>query len=108
MVTIHAATIPRATCHRTALVLWIEPTPAIAPAIACVLETGRPSQVAKRMEMAAPVSAQKPLRGFSLVSLVPMVRTIRQPPLKVPRAIAVLDAAITQVGTLKSFWIPAD
>src|ERR1700722_10947341 len=58
----------------------MEPTPAIAPAMAWVLETGSPSQVAKRIEIAAPVSAQKPLRGWSRVSLVPMVRTMRQPP----------------------------
>ena len=38
--------------------------------------------------MAAPVSAQKPLRGCSRVSLVPMVRTMRQPPLIVPSPMA--------------------
>lgn len=42
-------------CHLTARVRCVEPTPAIAPAMAGVLHTGRPSQVAKRIDIAASV-----------------------------------------------------
>ena len=52
---------------------------------------------------AAPVSAQNPLRGFSRVSRPPMVRTILQPPLIVPSAIAEYEAINTQLGTSKAF-----
>src|SRR5439155_1987407 len=70
--------------HRTALVRCMLPTPAMAPAIACVVETGWPRYVEIRTATAAPVSAQNPLRGFRRVRRPPMVRTIRQPPLMVP------------------------
>src|SRR5512143_1012622 len=79
------------------------PTPAIAPAIACVVETGTPRCEQNSTENAAPVSAQKPLRGLSRVSRPPMVRTMRQPPLSVPSAIAEYDAISTQYGTWNSW-----
>jgi len=65
------------------------PTPAIAPAIACVVETGTPKWEHKNTDIAAPVSAQKPLRGLRRVSRPPIVRTMRHPPLSVPRPMAV-------------------
>ena len=49
--------------------------------------------------MAPPVSAQNPCIGVSLVILRPMVRTIRQPPISVPSAIAAWQASTTQNGT---------
>ena len=52
---------------------------------------------------AAPVSAQNPLRGFSRVRRPPMVRTIRHPPLMVPRAIAEYAAINTQAGIVNVF-----
>ena len=82
------------------------PTPAMAPAIACVVETGSPMLVAINTAPAAPVSAQNPLRGLSRVRRVPMVRTIRQPPLSVPSPMAVPAARITHTGMSKLFWNP--
>ncbi len=74
--------------HRTALALWVDPTPTIAPAIVWVVETGIPKPLAKNNMIAPPVSAQNPPTGFNLVSFCPIVRTIRQPPNMVPKAIA--------------------
>src|SRR5437660_11125707 len=48
--------------------------------------------------MAAPVSAQNPPIGFSLVIFEPMVCTIRQPPEIVPSAIAACADSTTQSG----------
>src|SRR5665213_2586595 len=90
MVSTQAQTISRALPQRTALRLCVEPTPAIAPAMAWVVETGRPRKVGKRIEMAAPVSAQKPPHGLRRVRPEPMVLTIFQPPLMVPRLMAIL------------------
>jgi hypothetical protein len=42
--------------------------------------------VANRMESAAAVSAQNPLRGLSLVRRAPTVWTMRHPPSNVPSA----------------------
>src|SRR2546430_3510455 len=53
------------------------------------------------MESAAAVSAQKPPRGFRRVIRPPMVRTMRHPPLSVPRAIAAWAEKITHTGTRK-------
>src|SRR5438128_1146574 len=50
---------------------------------------------------APPVSAQKPCIGVSRVLLSPMVRTIRQPPISVPSAIAAWHASTTQNGIEK-------
>src|SRR3954471_22884808 len=51
---------------------------------------------------APPVSAQKPCIGVSLVIRNPMVRTMRQPPISVPSAIAAWQASTTQNGTENS------
>jgi hypothetical protein len=59
-------------------------------------------ELERRIAAAAPVSAQKPVRGFSFVSRLPIVWTIRQPPKNVPSAIAAWAARITQTGTLNS------
>ena len=53
--------------------------------------------------LAPPVSAQKPCIGVSLVIRKPMVRTIRQPPIKVPSAIEAWHASTTQNGTENSW-----
>ena len=50
---------------------------------------------------APPVSAQNPCIGVSLVIRSPMVRTIRQPPIRVPSAIALWQASTTQNGISK-------
>ena len=49
--------------------------------------------------MAPAVSAQKPPTGRSLVIRIPIVFTMRQPPLIVPRASAACAASTTQNGT---------
>ena len=64
------------------------PTPEMAPVMTWVVLTGIPAWVATKMLMALAVSAQKPSIGRSLVIFWPMVLTMRQPPDRVPRAIA--------------------
>src|SRR5882757_1232298 len=73
----------------------------MAPVMVWVVETGTPSQVAMNSVAAPPVSAQNPCIGVSLVIRSPMVRTIRQPPIKVPSAIAAWHDNTTQNGTEK-------
>ena len=74
----------------------------MAPVMVWVVDTGTPSQVAMNNVAAPPVSAQNPCIGVSLVIRKPMVRTIRQPPISVPRAIAAWQASTTQNGTENS------
>ena len=52
--------------------------------------------------IAPPVSAQKPCCGVSRVIFEPMVWTIRQPPIRVPSAIAAWQESTTQNGTWNS------
>ena len=52
------------------------------------------------------VSAQKPSIGFSFVILCPIVLTILQPPVNVPRAIAVCALKTTHKGTINSLIKP--
>src|ERR1700712_3682636 len=91
-----------ATFQRTAETRRAAPTPTMAPVMVCVVETGTPSQVAMNRVAAPPVSAQNPCIGVSLVIRKPMVRTIRQPPIRVPNAIAAWHASTTQNGTENS------
>jgi hypothetical protein len=56
--------------------------------------------------LAPEASATKPCRGSISVSRWPMVRMIRQPPTKVPSAIALAAATFTHSGTAK-FSAPA-
>src|ERR1043166_2386429 len=51
---------------------------------------------------APPVSAQKPCIGVSLVMRRPIVRTMRQPPINVPRPIAAWQEITTQNGIVIS------
>src|ERR1700712_1043991 len=64
-----------------------------------VVNTGTPRKVAANSVAAPPVSAQNPCIGVSLVIRKPMVRTMRQPPIKVPSAIAAWHDSTTQNGT---------
>ena len=84
----HAQAILPATRHLTAESRVVEPTPAIALVIVCVVETGIPENVAPKIVIAPAVSAQNPPTGLSLVIFEPIVWTIRQPPESVPSAIA--------------------
>jgi hypothetical protein len=67
MVSTHALTMFAATPERTALTLWTDPTPAMAPVMTCVVETPAPAAVARRIEVAPAVSAQNPPLGFNFV-----------------------------------------
>src|SRR5579871_4139855 len=96
-----AHTIFLAIPQRTAFTRWNDPTPAIEPAMAWVVETGSPKKVGKKMDSAAAVSAQNPPRGLRRVIRPPMVRTMRQPPLRVPRPMAPCAEKITHTGTCK-------
>src|SRR5689334_11084939 len=65
IVSTQAHTMFVASPQRTALRRWMDPTPTIAPAMTCVVETGTFVYVAKMIDSAAAVSAQNPPRGFS-------------------------------------------
>src|SRR3954447_9830689 len=90
-----------ATFQRTAETRRAAPTPTMAPVMVWVVDTGTPRKVAANSVAAPPVSAQNPCIGVSLVILKPMVRTMRQPPIKVPSAIAAWHDSTTQNGTEK-------
>src|SRR6185436_18310939 len=99
IVSTHAQTISPATPQRTAESRWVAPTPMIEPVMVWVVLTGIPP-IAVPISITAPaVSAQNPPIGRSLVSRIPTVLTIRQPPAKVPSPIAACAARITQKGT---------
>src|SRR6266404_6259191 len=103
-----AQTIRPATRHFTADRRVVDPTPAIAPVIVCVVDTGMPNMVAPNKVTAPAVSAQKPPTGRSFVIFEPIVCTMRQPPESVPRAIAPCAASTTYngiaLGTLSGGW----
>ena len=73
IVRIQAQTILPATRHLTAESRVVEPTPAIALVIVCVVETGIPENVAPKIVIAPAVSAQNPPTGLSLVIFEPIV-----------------------------------
>ena len=62
------------TPHLTAESLLVAPTPIIPPDIVCVVLTGIPNLAVKNSIAAAPVSAENPWYGSSLVILVAIVR----------------------------------
>ena len=60
--------------QRTAFTRWMEPTPAMAPVITCVVETATFMYVASRMDAAAAASARRSrCAGLSRVRRAPMV-----------------------------------
>src|SRR4030043_615401 len=101
-----AQTIVIVTPQRTAESRFAEPTPDIAPVITWVVLTGMPIWGAKKILKALAVSAQKPSIGLNLVIFCPIVLTIRQPPVKVPIAIAACALRTTQRGTMNSLIKP--
>src|SRR5438477_4012549 len=68
-----AQTILPATRHLTADSRVVDPTPAIAPVIVWVVDTGIPAAVAPNNVSAPAVSAQNPPTGRSLVIFEPIV-----------------------------------
>src|SRR4051812_1231973 len=99
MVKTHAQTTRPATPHRTADKRWLAPTPTMPPVIVCVVETGMPWAEVKNNMAAAADSAQTPPTGLMRVSLVPIVFTMRHPPVSVPSAMAVCAESTTHSGT---------
>ena len=89
MVIIHAKTTLRATPHRTADARRATPAPMIAPVIVCVVDTGIPAQLAPNSMIEPPVEAAKPWCCDNFVIRLPIVSMIFQPPVSVPRAIAI-------------------
>src|SRR2546422_6057638 len=85
--------------HRTAPKRWVVPTPTIAPVMVWVVETGMPAWAVKNRVKAAASSALIPATGLSLVIREPMVWTIRHPPNRVPRPMAVCADSTTHSGT---------
>src|SRR6267143_715943 len=80
-----AHTILPATRHLTADRRVVDPTPAIAPVIVCVVDTGIPAAVAPNKVIAPAVSAQKPPTGRGETSYPPGpassgVKSNRRPP----------------------------
>ena len=73
IVSTHAHTILPATRHLTAESRVVDPTPAIAPVMVWVVDTGIPAAVAPNKVSAPAVSAQNPPTGLSLVIFEPIV-----------------------------------
>ena len=96
------AEMRRAKPQRTADRRRVEPTPRMAEPIVWVVDTGTPSRLAASMTVAAAVSAAKPWIGRSSTTRKPMVRMMRQPPIDVPRPIAVAAVTMIQAGTCQS------
>ena len=87
MVKIHAQSKLIVTPHLTALKRFVAPTPMIEPVMVCVVETGIPKLETVNKVKAPAVSAQTPSKEDTLVILVPIVFTIFQPPINVPKPI---------------------
>ena len=88
MVKIHAQTILPATPHRTALSALGGPHPTMAPVMVWVVEPAHPEPWPEQGQRTAGFGTKAPT-GLSLVILLPMVLTMRQPPNMVPRPMAV-------------------
>ena len=88
MVSIQAQSKLIVTPHRTADTRFVNPTPIMAPVIVCVVLTGIPNASVPKSRIAPAVSAAVPSKGVSFVILLPIVFTIRQPPMRVPIPIA--------------------
>jgi hypothetical protein len=75
----------------------------IAPVIVCVVDTGMPPSDAPMSVTAPANSAHEPLIGLSVVMRIPIVRTMRQPPVSVPRPIAAWQMRMIQNGISRVF-----
>ena len=71
----------------------------MAPVMVWVVDTGMPAAEVKNSVAAAADSAAMPPTGWSRVIFEPIVFTMRQPPVRVPRPMAVWAASTTQSGT---------
>ena len=66
----------------------------------CVVESGNPRYEEVKIVVAEEVSAAKPCGDSRSVMPLPRVRMMRQPPMKVPRAMAMPQATMTQFGVV--------
>ena len=89
MVSIHAHNNFTVTPQRTAETRLVTPTPIIEPVMVCVVDTGILKCSVENKVKAPADSATTPSKAFTLVIFDPMVFTIFQPPLKVPKPITV-------------------
>ena len=89
IVRIHAHTIRKVIPQFTARAFFADPTQEIAPVIVWVVLTGTQRDEARKRLPALAVSAQNPSIGRSFTILLPMVFTIRHPPVRVHAAIAI-------------------
>src|SRR5690606_28993192 len=96
MVKIHAHNNEIVTPQRTADTRLVIPTPIIDPVMVCVVETGIPKCSVTYKATAPAVSAATPSNGVTFVILEPIVFTIFQPPLIVPKPIKTKEANGTQ------------
>ena len=101
MVTTQAVTMFLVTLQRAAGTRRAAPTPIMAPVMVWVVDTGMPGQVAPKRMMEPAVSAQLHCTGVRWVMRDPMVRTMCQPPNRVPRPMAAWQVITTQNGTWK-------
>src|SRR3954470_14278557 len=92
----------RATAQSTEAPGRPTPEPVTAPLTTWVVDNGKPKCEEARITVAATSSEEKPCGGRTSVTLVPSVLMIRQPPAKVPSAIATPHETMTHVGTVKS------
>src|SRR5690606_2966757 len=97
MVNIHAQSRLIVTPQRTADTLFVTPTPIIEPVMVWVVDTGIPKCSVVYRVMAPAVSATTPSNEFTFVILDPIVLTIFQPPLIVPKPIITKLASGTQL-----------
>ena len=74
----------------------------MAPVMVWVVETGMPAADVANSVAAAADSAATPPDGWRRVILEPIVFTMRQPPVSVPRPMAVWADSTTQSGTSAS------
>src|SRR6185503_9520986 len=102
IVSTHAIMMFPATPQRTAETRLAAPAPITAPEIVCVVDSGKPTWDAARITAAPEPWAAKPCAVSILMMRLPIVRMIRQPPTYVPKAIALADETITQVGGSES------
>ena len=98
IVSTQAQTMREAIPQRTAETRRDRPTPTMAPVIVWVVETGMPNHVARNSAIAPEVCAQNPPEGLIRVIPMPIVLTMRQPPNKVPSAMAIWQDNTTQNG----------
>ena len=77
------------------------PTPMIAVTLAWVVLTGSPSNEEVSKDKAAPKSAQKPLRGVSVVMPEPTEAMIFLPPIEVPSAMVAAQRNVSHRGMRK-------